>query len=167
MALDTDKFAKVMARASSGYDGERLNSMRLAEAQLVKDLGLTFADIANQLRDSGSAQPAAQSTAKSAAQPAAQSAQAATANPFAGFDDWMEKEEPGWKAKETAKRAERRRQRAAEQAEVIARYGSKEAVLAPCSREQRLNGCDAPPRAEGMEAVRERAPPDRHARRLG
>jgi hypothetical protein len=133
MALDTDKFAKVMARAASGYDGERLNSMRLAETQLVKDLGLTFADIANQLREAGSARSAAQSTA----QPA-QSARAATVNPFAGFDDWMEKEEPDWKAKQAAERAERLRKRKAELAEIIARYGSKEAALAPCPREQLL-----------------------------
>lgn len=61
------------------------------------------------------------------------------ASAFAGFDDWMETKEPGWKAKQAAERADRSRHQAEERAAVIAQYGSEEAAIAPCQRERALN----------------------------
>jgi len=58
--------------------------------------------------------------------------------PFAGFDDYMESREPGWKAKKAAEYAERERREAEELAAILARYGSEEAALAPCEREKVL-----------------------------
>jgi hypothetical protein len=55
----------------------------------------------------------------------------------------MEAREPGWKAREAVKRAERARQRAEERAAVIAKYGSEAAATAPCERERVLNAATA------------------------
>jgi hypothetical protein len=54
---------------------------------------------------------------------------------FAGFDDWMEAKEPGYKARRALERERKERDRRDRAAALIARYGSVEAVLAPCERE--------------------------------
>jgi hypothetical protein len=60
----------------------------------------------------------------------------APANPFAGFDDFCEAKEPGYKARKRAEKEAKTRARLARVAELIKRHGSKEAVIAPCEREQ-------------------------------
>ena len=63
---------------------------------------------------------------------------------FAGaFDDWVEAKEPGWKAKKAADRAEKAIRDAEERAAALAKYGSEEAVKAPCERERTLNAATA------------------------
>lgn len=59
-------------------------------------------------------------------------------NIFAGFDDWMEEKEPGWKAKKAAEKAERAAAWRRLKADLIAEAGSVEAVVAPCEREMIL-----------------------------
>ncbi len=62
----------------------------------------------------------------------------AQANPFAGFGDWMEQREPGWEAREAARRAERGAQRLARCRDLLAVYGSEDAVFAPTPLEAAL-----------------------------
>lgn len=59
-------------------------------------------------------------------------------NFFAGFDDWMEEKEPGWKAKKAAEREDREVMRLARCRELLAEYGSEDAVFALTSREDAL-----------------------------
>ncbi len=59
-------------------------------------------------------------------------------NTFAGFDEFHEIDNPGHMAAEAAKRAEKRRQQDARRAELMAEFGSFEAVLKPCAREKAL-----------------------------
>lgn len=63
---------------------------------------------------------------------------------FAGFDGWMEEQEPGWKARQATEKAERTRQRLARVDAAVARYGSKEAVLAACPKEMLLRAAVKP-----------------------
>ena len=65
-------------------------------------------------------------------------------NIFAGFDDWMEERHPGHNARCQAERSERERNRLARLAEILHRYGSEEAALAPCEREQLLQKALSP-----------------------
>lgn len=57
---------------------------------------------------------------------------------FAGFDDWMEGKEPGYKARKAAERTEKERQRLARCAELLRQYGSADAVFAPTKIEDAL-----------------------------
>jgi hypothetical protein len=57
-------------------------------------------------------------------------------NMFAGFDDYMEEKEPGYKAKRAQERAEREAADAAFAKELIKRYGSKKKALAPTKPER-------------------------------
>ncbi|MFS8037709.1 winged helix-turn-helix domain-containing protein [Xanthobacter sp. AM11] len=65
-------------------------------------------------------------------------------NMFEGFDDWMEAKQPGYKAGEAAKRAEREARNARRRAEVLAAYGSEAALFACTEREVLLDAAIAP-----------------------
>ena len=106
------RFAKVFAlMESTTHAGERANARKSAEA-IANSCGLTFEQAKAQMNKPPQ-----------------------TPNIFEGFDDWMERQEPGWKAKRTAEHAERRARNALKRAAVIAKYGTPEAALAPCDRE--------------------------------
>lgn len=49
---------------------------------------------------------------------------------FDGFDDWMDGREPGYKAREAAKRAEREARNARSRAELLKRHGTEAALFA-------------------------------------
>lgn len=63
---------------------------------------------------------------------------AAPKNMFAGFDEHYEIDNPGHMAREAAKRAEKQREDDERRAELVAEFGSLEAVLKPCKREKAL-----------------------------
>lgn len=63
---------------------------------------------------------------------------------FEGFDDWMEAKEPGYKAREAVKRAERNARDARRRAEVLATYGTEAALFARTEREALLDAAIAP-----------------------
>lgn len=61
-----------------------------------------------------------------------------------GFDDHMERVEPGYKARKAAEHARREAEAAEGRARLIAEYGSEEAVFARTDREQALWDAMAP-----------------------
>ncbi|WP_312531163.1 helix-turn-helix domain-containing protein [Paracoccus sp. (in: a-proteobacteria)] len=67
-----------------------------------------------------------------------------TTNPFQDFGDWMEAKEPGWKAREAARRSEQEAKRQARCKELLALYGSEEAVFEPTPLEAALRDALAP-----------------------
>jgi hypothetical protein len=129
--LDLDKLAKVLALAGSNHDGEALAALRKASGML-KAADMTFVDIGERLKG-----PAAVQFGQAQHSPAGPSF-ADIADIFAAMDDQIEAREPGWKAKCAAEREAKNRERAAYRKAVLDKYGSKEAVIAPCWREQRL-----------------------------
>ncbi len=58
---------------------------------------------------------------------------------FDGFEDWMEAKEPGYKAREAVKRANRNGRDARRRAEVLAVYGTDGALFARTERETALD----------------------------
>lgn len=71
---------------------------------------------------------------------------------FAGYDDWMEKQEPGDKERMQIKKAKRAREAAAYRTAVISKYGSEEAAKAPVHFEQAVDGAAAPFRRFEMKS---------------
>jgi hypothetical protein len=63
---------------------------------------------------------------------------------FAGFDDRMEEREPGYKARKAAERTEKERKRLARCKELLAQYGSEEAIFAETPVEVALREALAP-----------------------
>lgn len=119
--FDAEKFAKICNLMNgTPFDAERDNARGKAEA-LARAAGLTFEE---------AVQVACGVECKDTSE------SAATYNPFEGFADWMEAQEPGYKAR--AAEEYRRKQEAdmKERSELIDRYGSKEAVFAPCEKEK-------------------------------
>lgn len=115
--LDIEKFRKVRLMMDKGAtDGERAAAKARAEAMAAR-AGLTLA----------------QATSRLSAPPAA-----ASVNFFAGFDDWMEQKEPGWKAQKAAARAGRERDRAMKRAKALAKYGSCHAIFSRTECEELL-----------------------------
>lgn len=123
--LDTAKLGKLLALASSPVDAEAVAAVRKAGA-LIKAAGQDWTDIANTLQA-----PASRPVQTEQPRPSP-----TTTDIFGGFDDWMERKEPGWKAKQAAERAARLRREAEEHEAVVAKYGSVDAALAPCERER-------------------------------
>ena len=120
-------FIKVVAlMRSTQHEGERASARQRATA-IAARCGMTYEE-AIRIHDA----------------PAAAKAKPAAENPFAGFADWMEEKEPGWKASEAAKRAEKVRAWSIRKAAIIARYGSMEAASAPCWREKLILAAVAP-----------------------
>ena len=133
-ALNAAKLGKLLALASSDNDAEALAALRKVKAMLSA-AGSDFVQMAQ-----GIGKPAA---------PQVQTVRPASAGPsfadvFTGFDDHMEAKEPGWKAKRAAERVEKARRQAEYRAEVLGRYGSETAALAPCERERLLRAALAP-----------------------
>jgi hypothetical protein len=111
--LDLARLAKIWKLTNSPNPGEAAAARDRARA-IVEREGKTLADVPGLLR----------ATQKSApAKPAP-----ATAG-FADFGDWMEEREPGYKARFAKEQAERRQREKDELQEVLARYGSEEAVI--------------------------------------
>ena len=81
---------------------------RLRQPRLLKGMGKTMADLSGILNPS----------------------QAEAVNIFTGFDDWMEKREPGYKAKAAAAAVDWAKREAVYRREVIAKYGSEEKAKA-------------------------------------
>lgn len=115
--LDLDKLRKVRALMTGGATaGERQAARTQAEAVATR-AGMTLADALSKLDAR---------------------APASSANFFAGFDDWMEAREPGWKAAKAERLSERERKRLARCRELLAEFGSEEAVFAETEAERRL-----------------------------
>lgn len=121
--LDTEKFAKIYSLMNSTtYDGEREAARDRAEAVALA-AGMTFEEAVEVI--SAPASPATEVA------PTMQ-------NTFAGFADYMEKHEPGYKARAAEEARKREEVRLKEQADLIERYGSEDAVMAPCEKEALL-----------------------------
>lgn len=121
--LDTEKFAKIYSLMNSTtYDGEREAARDRAEA-VACAAGMTFEEAVDVI--------SAPASPPTDAAPTMQ-------NPFAGFADYMEKHEPGYKARVAEEARQREEARLKEQADLIERYGSEDAVMAPCEKEALL-----------------------------
>lgn len=126
MALDMDKLRKVRALMDGGKTpGERASAKAKATA-IAARAGLSL--------------QAALSKLDAPAQPA---------NIFTGFADWMEEREPGYKVGEAARRAQREAERLARCRDLLAVYGSEDAVFAPTDLEAALRDALAPLADEG------------------
>lgn len=121
--LDMDKLRKVRALMEGGKtEGERGSAKAKAEA-IAARAGLSLKAALSRL-DAQVKQTAGNPfTAK---------------NPFQDFGDWMEAKEPGWKAKEAQRRAEKEAARHVRCKELLAEYGSEDAVFAPTATEATL-----------------------------
>lgn len=114
--LDIEKFRKVYALISGGAtDGEKAAAKARATV-MAKACGLTFAQAVSKL-DTPKPQPV---------------------NFFAGFDDWMEEKEPGYKAKEASARAMREHKRQKACRDFLKEFGSEDAVFAETEQERLL-----------------------------
>lgn len=121
--LDLEKLRKVHGLMAGGAtEGERAAARSRAEA-IARAAGMTLDAALSKLDTKPQQKPR---------------------NIFDGFDDWMEAKEPGWKAREAAKRAERAARDARRRAEVLAVYGSKAALFARTERERLLDEAIAP-----------------------
>ena len=121
--LDMDKLRKIRALMQGGKtEGERQAARAKAEMLAAKG-GLTLPQALSRLDTPAQPQPG---------------------NFFAGFDDWMEAKEPGWKAEKAARQTEREAARLARCRELLAEYGSEEAVFAPTDLEAALRDALAP-----------------------
>lgn len=120
--LDTDRLRKVAALMESGAtEGERAAARSRGEA-IAAAAGLTLDDALAILGDTP-AEPGGF---------------------LAGFEDWMEKREPGHKARAARERAEREAARMARCVDHLRRFGSREAVFAETPDECRLRETLAP-----------------------
>ncbi|MBB3770977.1 hypothetical protein FHS55_001572 [Angulomicrobium tetraedrale] len=127
MKLDTEKFRKVHALMTGGVtEGERA-AARARAATMAKRAGMT-------LDEAVSGTDATPSTG----------VPQGVRDIFAGFADFMEKKEPGYKAREAAKRAARDARDDTRRAEVLARYGTEAALFARNEFEAALDRAIAP-----------------------
>ena len=129
MTTDTEKLQKVMALLDSPNAGERMAALVATNKMLTAE-GKTWRDLSTIL--AGGLGPHA---------PAAAPPQA---DPFGGFDDWMEKQEPGHKVRSTQEHARKAQEQAAYRAAVIARYGSEIAATKPTEIERTIDAAVAP-----------------------
>ena len=126
--LDMEKLRKIRALMQGGKtEGERQAAKGKAES-LAARAGLSLKDALCKLDAASQPQPG---------------------NMFAGFDDWMEAKEPGYKAEQARRRADREAKRLARCRELLAEYGSEKAVFAPTDLEKRLRRALAPLREGG------------------
>ncbi|MDG3578367.1 MULTISPECIES: winged helix-turn-helix domain-containing protein [Rhizobium] len=115
--FDTDKFRKVAALITGGAtEGERASAKARAEA-IAGRAGMTLK----------------QAMAKIDSKPAPKSA-----NFFEGFDDWMEKREPGHKARQAQKNADRQSRKAMRRAEILKTFGTMKAFFDATPMEEAL-----------------------------
>lgn len=121
--LDIEKFRKVWRLATDGATkGERVAAKSRAEAMAAR-AGMTLQQAVSSLDAKPSARPV---------------------NIFEGFDDWMEQKEPGWKAKQSQERAARNSRDDQRRGEVLAQYGSEEALFRRTELEVALDAAIAP-----------------------
>lgn len=121
--LDMGKLRKVQALMHGGKtEGERQVARSKAETLAAK-AGRALQEALSRLDTPSQPQPG---------------------NIFAGFDDWMEAKEPGWKVEQAARRADREATRLARCRELLAEHGSEEAVFAPTDIEVTLRDALAP-----------------------
>lgn len=126
--LDMEKLRKVRALMDGAKtDGERQAAKTKAET-LAARAGMTLQQALSRLDASAQSQPV---------------------NPFDGFADWMEAREPGYKAEQARRRADREAKRLARCEELLAEYGSEKAVFAPTDLEKRLRRALLPLREGG------------------
>lgn len=116
MALNIEKLRKIWALVDSPQAGEAKVARHMAE-QMVAEFGYTLADI-----------PALLNQHPPEKRP--------VHNVFDGFDDFMEREEPGYKARKAQERVEKRVALAAYRELIITRYGSEAAALASTPMER-------------------------------
>lgn len=121
--LDLDRLRKVRALMDRGAtEGERAAARRKAEL-IAKAAGMSLAEALSKL-DMPPPPPAG--------------------NIFDGFDDWMEGKEPGWKARQAAKRAAQDVREARRRHELLAIYGTEAQLFARTERELVLNAAIEP-----------------------
>lgn len=121
-ALDLDRLAKVRALMSGGAtEGERAAARKRAEAMACR-AGLSLEAAMSKLDGQPRPEPV---------------------NFFAGFDDWMEEKEPGYKARKAAAKAKRDAREDRRRAEILAAYGTEAALFARNEREVRLDAAIA------------------------
>lgn len=112
--LDLDKLRKVRALMDGGKTpGERAAARTKAET-IAARAGMTLKAALSRLDAPAQPQPG---------------------NFFSGFDDWMEAKEPGYKAREAQRRAEKEAARLERCRDLLAEFGSEDAVFAPTDAE--------------------------------
>ncbi len=115
--LDIERFRKVHALMLNGAtEGERAAARSRATA-MARKAGMTLLDAVSKMDTQPKAKPASF---------------------FDGFDDWMEECEPGYKAKRAAEKAEKEYRDAIRRKEVLAKYGSENALFQRTERERLL-----------------------------
>ncbi|MEI4473350.1 helix-turn-helix domain-containing protein [Frigidibacter sp. MR17.24] len=116
--MDTDKLRKLRALMTGGKTAGERAAAKAAAERIAARAGMSLQAALSKL-DAAPAAPR-------------------PSNPFAGFDDWMEEKEPGWKAAQAVRRAEREAARLARCRELLAEFGSEDAVFAETELETAL-----------------------------
>lgn len=112
--LDTVKFRKIHALMKGGAtEGERA-AARIHAGKLAARAGMTLEQAVSEMDRAVAAKPA---------------------NFIDGFNDWMEAKQPGYKAREAAKRAERQDRYAKRRAEILQEFGSVRQFMDPTPSE--------------------------------
>lgn len=121
--LDTAKFRKVHALMAGGAtEGERA-AAKIQAGKIAERAGLTIDQAVSEM-------DGVKVTA--------------SANFFDGFDDWMEKREPGYKAREAQKKATRNSRDDVRRAQLLNQYDSEAALFARNAQEAALDAAIAP-----------------------
>lgn len=116
--LDIGRFRKVLELMNRGATaGERSAARRGAEA-MARGAGMSLSEAEAMVSGGTRSQPTSF---------------------FDGFDDWMERREPGYLARKTAERAARDERDALRRVEVLQKYGSEEALFARTRHETLLD----------------------------
>lgn len=114
--LDIEKFRKVYALVTGGATaGERIAAKARAN-KLAAKAGLSFNDAVSRL-DAPKSKPV---------------------NFFAGFDDWMEERQPGYKTQKAREKSERDIREASRRSEILKEFGTVKAFLDPTPLERCL-----------------------------
>ncbi|OYZ98250.1 MAG: hypothetical protein B7X99_12135 [Rhizobiales bacterium 17-65-6] len=117
MSIDIERLRKVRGLMEAGATKGERDAARSRATAMAKAAGLTLKEALSKLDATEKPRPKGL---------------------FQGFDDWMEAREPGHKAREAVKRAERERARRSRCEELLREYGSEEAVFAETDQERRL-----------------------------
>ncbi len=115
--FDAGKFRKVTALMTGGAtEGERAAAKARAEA-IAKRAGMTLKQAMAKVDEKPASKPA---------------------NIFEGFDDWMEEKEPGYKARQAQKNADRQSRKAMKRAETLKTFGTMKAFFDATPMEEAL-----------------------------
>ena len=115
--FDTEKFRKVCRLINEGAtEGERAAARARAEA-MASRAGMTFKQALSTFDSKPAPKPA---------------------NFFEGFDDWMEEREPGHKARQAQKNADRQSRKAMKRAEILKTFGTMKAFFDATPMEEAL-----------------------------